>query len=88
MAEEIRVHVVDRGRKFLSMRFVDPLTGKKVERSTGVKAGSNAQRRKADKVAAVWESELRDGRYQQPSKVTWTAFRDRYETDVNNGQKT
>jgi integrase len=81
MAEEIRVHVVDRGRKFLSMRFVDPLTGKKVERSTGVKAGSNAQRRKADKVAAVWESELRDGRYQQPSKVMWTAFRDRYETE-------
>jgi len=85
MAEEIRVHVVDRGRKFLAMRFVDPLTGRKVERSTGVKAGSKAQRRKADKVAAVWEAELRDGRYQQPSKVTWAAFRERYEDEVVGG---
>ena len=44
-------------------------------------AGGKSQRRKADKVAAVWEAELREGRYQQPSKVRWDEFRRRYEDE-------
>lgn len=75
---EINVIVIKYERKkFLYMRYVDPLTNKRVERSTGC-----TKRREAQKVAAKWESELEDGRYKETSKVTWSEFRERYENEV------
>jgi len=71
---EIRVHVVDFGRKSLYMRYVDPVTGKQVTRSTGMKI-----RKEAAKIAAKWEQDLQTGRYKSPSKLSWSEFRDRYE---------
>ncbi len=70
--EAIKDHVCrQRGRTNLAMRYVDPDTGKQVWRTTGT-----ANHTKALKAAAVWEAELRDGRYQKrsgsPGKVSGT----------------
>ena len=67
MDESIRVYVVDKGRKFLYMRYRCPLTGTEETRSTGE---TNAK--KAAKVAAVWKAELREGRYQRTSRMAWS----------------
>jgi integrase len=77
MNDEIKVHVVNYGRKNFYMRYLDPVTGKQVPRSTG-----KSIRREADRVAAKWEAELQEGRYKSPSKVGWAEFRIRYEDEV------
>ena len=77
MNEEIKVHVVDYDRKSLYMRYRDPMTGRQHTRSTLTR-----RRRDAERAAAKWEAELREGRYQAPSRVTWGEFRERYEREV------
>ncbi|MCH7688467.1 MAG: hypothetical protein IH899_17590 [Planctomycetes bacterium] len=77
MNTEIKVHVIDYGRKSLYMRFTDTTTGKHVTKSTGTN-----KRREAERIAAKWEHDLREGRYQSPSKITWEEFRQRYEDEV------
>lgn len=74
--KEIKVSVVDYGRKFLQLRYVDPLTGKQKTKSS-----ETNDRKQAIKAAGKWEDELRAGRYKPASTMTWTEFRDRYETD-------
>lgn len=78
-SDEIKVLVVDYGRKFLYMRYIDPKSGKGVARSTGF-----ATKKEAERAAAKWEAELQEGRYKSPSKVTWAEFRKRYEDEVLN----
>ena len=74
MPDEIRVYVVKyKVKKSLYMRYRDPVTGKQIARSTGV-----ARRKEAERIAAKWEAELREGRYASPSKITWAALIDRY----------
>ena len=73
---EINVHVVDYGRKNLYMRYVDPESGKQVMRSAG-----SRQRKDADRAAAKWEHDLREGRYKSTSKVEWKEFRERFEQE-------
>lgn len=85
MHEEIKVHVVDYGRKCWYMRYKDPLTGKHVARSTGVPMHQKGGKRDAAKVAGKWEAELRDGKFKPLSKVTWDEFRERYETQALKG---
>ena len=82
--EEIEVRVVEFGdRKCYQMQYVDPLTGRKKTRSTKVeRTGRKRERTEAERVAAKWESELREGRYKAPSQVTWVEFRTRYEDEV------
>jgi integrase len=58
------------------MRYVDPITGQQRARSTGTRI-----RREAERLAAKWEAELRSGKYQAPSKTTWSDFRERYEQE-------
>lgn len=78
MSEEIKVHVVKYpDRPNLVMRYVDPHTGRQVQRSTGT-ADHDAAVKAADK----WEDDLHNGRYKAPSRVTWEEFRDKYESDV------
>ena len=64
------------GRKFLVMYYDDPVTGKREQRST-----KQTKRREADREAAKWESELREGRYKPASSITWPEFRERYEDE-------
>jgi integrase len=83
VSEEIKVTVVEFGdRAHYQMQFRDPFTGKKKTRSTGVERGGAKARKEAEKAAGKWEAELREGRFQNTSKMTWQAFRDRYEKDV------
>jgi integrase len=77
MKHEIKVHVVNYGRKNLYMRYLDPVTGKQVPTTTGT-----SKRKEADRVAAKWEHDLQEGRNQSPSKIGWAEFRIRYEDEV------
>jgi len=74
MDGQIKVHVVKFGdRPNLMMRYVDPISGKQVARSTGT-----SRKRDAERVAAKWEAELREGRYNKPSRLEWAEFVERY----------
>ncbi len=74
MDDSIKVYVVNYpGRTNLVMRYCDPFTGKQIARSTGTD-----KQREAERVAAKWEAELREGRYQKPTRMTWKEFRERY----------
>lgn len=74
---QIQVTVVNYpDRKFLMMRYIDPVTGKQKARST-----KTTDRVQAEREAAKWEAELREGRYQEPARLTWEEFRDRYENE-------
>lgn len=72
--DEIKVYVVKyKDRDNYSMKYTDPLTGQNVRRSTGT-----SKLKAAEKAAAVWEAELREGRYQKPSKMGWEEFRHKF----------
>ena len=74
---EIKVLVVKRpDRRFLTMRYVDPITGESFSRST-----KTNKRRDAERTAAKWEKELREATYHKPTNITWEEFRDRYELE-------
>lgn len=85
--QEIKVTVIEFGdRKHFQMQFIDPITRKKKTRSTGIaRTGLKKDRVEAERVAAKWEAELREGRYSDPSKITWAEFRRRYEDEVLSG---
>lgn len=74
--DEIRVHVVDYGRKTLYMRYLNPDTGKQVAKSTGTNS-----LREAERAAGAWEREVREQRERQQvadTRMTWDDFRIRY----------
>ena len=71
--ESVTVHVVDKGRKYLYMRYRCPITKKEETRSTG-----QAKKKEAEKVAAKWEAELQEGRYQRTAFMPWEEFRESY----------
>jgi integrase len=78
MSENITVHVMKYGdRPAFIMYYTDPITGKRKTRST-----KTTIKREAEKKAAKWEAELREGRYQPLSNMTWEQFRQRYELEV------
>jgi len=73
MSDEIHVTVSSYGDgRNLMMVYRDPISGRKVARSSGT-----TNRREAERRAAVWQDELNSGRYQSPSKLTWAEFRRR-----------
>ena len=75
--DQIKVLIVNYpDRKYLVMRYVDPITGKGKARSTGT-----INRREAERAAAKWEAELREGRYRPASQITWQEFRERHEKE-------
>jgi hypothetical protein len=75
---EIKVKVTrNGGRKYLTMYYECPLTGKRTQRSTKV-----TKRRDAEREAMRWETELRSGQYVAPSRMSWEQFRLRYEDEV------
>jgi len=80
MADEINVIVIKRkGRKFLSLRYTCPITGEKIEKSSGATSEKEAR-----KQAGEWESELRTGGGRKYSAL-WMDFRLAYEaaTDIS-----
>ncbi len=85
--DRVKVKVVEFGdRKCFQMQYVDPMTRKKKTRSTGVaRTNRKKDRTEAERVAAKWEAELREGRYHDPCKITWAEFRQRYEDEMLTG---
>lgn len=73
---KVKVHVVAYGRKFLYMRYADPLTGKVITKST-----EKTTREEAATVAAEWELSLNTGKFKPSSQVTWKEFCERYWRD-------
>ena len=78
--DDIKVSIFKRsgdGRtRFYQMQYRDPVAGRKVSKSTG-----ETRRREAERKAAKWEAELREGRRQKSGKTTWQDFRSRYEDE-------
>ena len=73
----IEVQILKRAdRPFYTMRYRDPITDEWVSRST-----KTAKRRESERVAAKWEKDLREGKYHQPSNVSWEEFRERCENE-------
>ena len=83
MNDTIRVYVMKvKDRDNYMMKYIDPQTGQHVRRSTG-----EAKKREAEKVAAKWEAELQEGRYQKQRRMPWDDFVDRFEEDGTGGLK-
>jgi integrase len=77
MKDEIRVKVHSYGPgRPLGLVYFDPLTGKKICKSSGT-----YNEKEAERAAAVLQDELNSGRYAAPSKITWADFRKRYEDE-------
>jgi integrase len=75
--DQIKVVVVQYpDRKFLVMRYADPISGRQKSRST-----RTTNRREAERIAAKWEAELQAGRYRPPSRISWQEFRQKYERE-------
>lgn len=75
--EQARVKVVYRKAKGrLVLRWKDPETGAWRERTTETNL-----RKEAEKLAAQLEADLREGRYEAPSKLAWEDFRLAFESE-------
>lgn len=71
---QIRVHIVRKpDRPGWVMRYLDPTTNRHVQKSA-----RTSNKKEAQKLAAQWEADLKEGRYAAPSKTTWEQFRKRY----------
>ena len=72
--QDVEVKVTKNGdRKFwLAYVVVDGKRGQ----TRSIKATT---KREAERFTAVWEAELREGRYKPASSITWQEFRERYE---------
>lgn len=64
-------------RRHLVLRYRDPLSGR-----TSTRSAKTANRREAERAAAEWETQLSQGRQAIPANVSWSAFRERYESEV------
>ena len=82
--EEIRVRVVEFGdRQHYQMQWRDPITGRKKTKTTKIeRTGRAKEQKEAEKAAAQLEADLQADRHHEPSKLTWTEFRERYENEV------
>lgn len=75
--EQVKVKVVYRKAKDrLVLRWKDPETGAWTER-----VAESQVRKEADKLAAQLEADLREGRYEAPSKLSWEDFRLVFESE-------
>ena len=72
--QSIKVYVGRRpSRPYWFMFYSDPISEKRVIRSTKQRLKKDAQ-----KMAGVWERELNAGIYEQKSRMSWVDFRERY----------
>lgn len=77
MKDEIHVKVTKyTDRTNWVMYYHDPVTEKMVTKSSG-----EPTQRGAEREAGKWEADLRSGRNRHNSRMTWEAFRDKYELE-------
>lgn len=73
--KQITVYVIQYpGEKSLSMRYMDPVTGKYRRKSA-----KTSNPKKAEREAAKWQDELRKGKFKPAEDLTWEEFRERFE---------
>ena len=84
MADEIKVNVYRRSdHKCLYLRYTDPVTGGRIEKSSGC-----TTKKEAAKAAGRWEAELRaGGGLGTNAKTDWDVFRAAYEQHVEQENK-
>ncbi|WP_425399981.1 tyrosine-type recombinase/integrase [Aeoliella sp.] len=73
MNSEIKVYVIDKGRKYWYMKYTNPLDGSEESKSTKCSDYNNAL-----KAAAKWEADLQEGRYERSSRMSWERFISHY----------
>ena len=79
MSDEIRVRVIGRqDRPFYQLRAFRGRRCIKTKTTEIENTGRKREKTAADGAAAVWADELRSGRYQHPSRITWAEFEDAY----------
>jgi len=76
MSQGRRVKIVDIGRKFLALRWIDPQTGQEKQRSA-----KTSNRKDAERLAGEIEADLRHGRCGDPDRLSWELFRERFEDE-------
>ncbi|WP_197528535.1 tyrosine-type recombinase/integrase [Aeoliella mucimassa] len=62
------------------MRYLCPIENKHIARST-----KTSNQKAAEKKAAIWEAELREGRYVRSPRVTWEEFVEDYQENALGG---
>jgi len=80
---EVRVKVVNIGRKHLVLRWVEPETG-----LVRQKSAKTSSRRQAERAAAKLEADLQAGRPVSVFRTTWEEFRERFEAEKLSGLAT
>lgn len=78
----VSVYVVDYGRKFLQLQWIDPLTGKRRTKSSGT-----TRRREAERAAADHEKLLNAGLHDADGSIPWREWRERIELEATGGLK-
>jgi integrase len=63
-------------REALQLQWVDPVTGRKKTRSAGTNCPTIAEEKRGD-----LEADLNAGRHQDVSRLSWLAFRERFEAE-------
>jgi integrase len=80
--KQIRVHAVYyKDRKEWLLYYRDPVTKRRVFKSTGVKAKDAKSKSDVNDLASEWQKEVRESR----SNISWEDFRRRYEDEVCSG---
>ncbi len=84
MTREIRVCVSKFGdRPTFQLQWKDPVTGKKRTQTTDILTSTGTRgRRAAERLAGDLEKQLQEGLARIPTKLSWEAFRGRYEREV------
>lgn len=76
-ASMVKVTVVRfSGREHLMLRYTDPVTKKRVHKSA-----DTANKKEAERAAALWEQELNSGTFKPVAQKTWEEFRHDFETE-------
>ena len=85
--ENVPVYVLEiTGRTTYYMQWVCPKTGKKKTKTTGIPmTGKPRDRKAAEGLALELSKQLAAGNVVTPSRLTWAAFRERYESEVASG---
>jgi len=82
MADRINVWVVRYpDRPAFQLQWVDPLTGRRKTKSSGIRDTGKASRKEAERKADELSDQLRGGGSSIPSELTWEAFCDRYDAE-------
>ena len=79
MTDEIRVRVIGpKDRPFYQLRAFRGRRCIKTKTTAIENTGRAREKRLADQEAGKWQAELNEGRYLEPSKITWEQFKDAY----------